>query len=152
MLLAAPVFGQEIEALVACAPISEAAAAGTWTGGLLLAPCRAPSLPPSFVMPFQSDSSPAAADAAEPLTADLHLASTELGFDKGVGPAPGRSVRYLGHKYRVIDIEVQGGGPSFSGGSAFVVGLAGSSLIVGLKAIEPGSALDPDRADPSVVN
>ena len=44
------------------------------------------------------------------------------------------------------------GGPTFAGGSPFVVGVSGSVLQVGLKAIVPGSLLDPDRLEVSVVN
>jgi hypothetical protein len=151
MLLAVPVVGQERQAV--CPSIVDSAATG-FASGVVPTRCSEPSMPPAFVVPFHSsEPSPSAASAAEPaLTADIHLASTELGFERGVGPAPGHSVRYNGQKYRVTGIEVQGGGRYFSGGSAFVVGVAGSTLIVGLKSIVPGGALDPDRFAPPTVN
>ncbi|MBS0520525.1 MAG: hypothetical protein JSR90_17650 [Proteobacteria bacterium] len=162
MLLAGPVVGQEIAGQEAIAPekhpmaVCPAVHEGVASGFAPTAPptrCSEPTMPPAFVMPFRSEASTSSeATAAAPLAADLHLVSTELGFDKGVAPAPGHSVQYRGQKYRVTGIEVKGGGRFFSGGSAFVIGVSGSSLIVGLKAIQPGSALDPDRFDPSVVN
>ncbi len=156
MLLAVPVLAQEIHATAMCPIIHDSVADGAFAGfaaGLPLPPCSEPSLPPGSVVPLKSKPPSQYAEPAEPpLSADLHLASTELGFATGVGPAPGRAVTYHGQKYRVTDIEVTGGGPFFSGGSAFVISVNGKSLIVGLKSIEPGSTLDPDRFDPSVVN
>lgn len=158
MLLAGPVVGQEVVGQEIVAPEKRPVAVcptvheGTASGFAPAVPptrCSEPTMPPAFVMPFHSEAS---TQPEAPLAADLHLASTELGFEKGVGPAPGHSVQYRGQKYRVTGIEVKGGGRFFSGGSAFVVGVSGSSLIVGLKAIQPGGALDPDRFDPSVVN
>lgn len=148
-LLAGPAFGQEIQQTV-CAV--HGGSADRFAIGPAPSQCSDPSLPPVFVMPLRMETATPAPTAAEPLTADLHLAATTLGFEEGVGPAPGRSVEYQGHEYRVVGIEVRGGGPVFSGGSAFVIGVSGSSLIVGLKAVEPGGLRDADRLDPSVVN
>lgn len=69
---------------------------------------------------------------ADRLTADTHVESTELGFDKGIAPAPGRKVSFKGKQYRVADVAAKGGGPTFAGGSQFVIGVSGSVLIVGL--------------------
>ncbi len=132
--------------------VADEAFAG-FVNGLPRPPCSEPSLPPGKVKPLASAKrSDYAAPAGHPLVADLHVVSTELGFEPGVGPAPGHSVSYRGRKYRVTDVEVKGGGPSFSGGSAFVVGVEGSALMIGLKSIVPGGVLDPDRFEVSVVN
>jgi hypothetical protein len=68
--------------------------------------------------------------------ADTHVESTKLGFDKGVGPAVGRNVTWRGREYEVTDVAVVGGGPSFCGGSKFVVAPEGGSLMIGLKEID----------------
>jgi hypothetical protein len=68
--------------------------------------------------------------------ADLHVASTELGFAKSVAPAPGRIVGYLGQQYLVVDVAAAGSGPTFSGGSRFVITTMGGELKVGLRAID----------------
>lgn len=68
--------------------------------------------------------------------ADTHIESTKLGFDKGVGPAVGRNVSWRGKEYEVTDIEVDGGGPSFSGNSKFVIAPQGKGLRIGLKEID----------------
>jgi hypothetical protein len=126
---------------------------GGFEKGLPRPPCSEPSLPPGNVIPFVSKTpSDFAAPAGPPLVADTQVASTELGFEQGVAPAPGRSIMYNGRKYRVVDVTAKGGGPTFAGGSPFVIGVIGARLTVGLKAIVPGSSLDPDRFDASVVN
>jgi len=68
--------------------------------------------------------------------ADTHVESTKLGFDKGIGPAVGRNVTWRGREYEVTDVAVVGGGPSFCGGSKFVVAPEGGSLMIGLKEID----------------
>jgi hypothetical protein len=155
LLLAPPVLAQERQ-VATCPAVHNDMADEAFAGfadGLPRAPCSEPSLPPSSVPPLKSGKrTDYAAPAGPPLVADQHVVSTELGFEQGVGPAPGRAVTYHGQKYRVVDIKVKDGGPSFTGGSAFVVGVNGSTLMVGLKSIIPGSSLDPDRLEASVVN
>ena len=68
--------------------------------------------------------------------ADTHVDSTKLGFDKGVGPAIGRNVSWRGKDYEVTDVEVVGGGPSFGGGSRFVIAPDGRGLMIGLKEVD----------------
>ncbi len=71
------------------------------------------------------------------LIADTHVESTKLGFDKGVAPAPGRMVTFQGKEFQVVDVVAKGGGPTFAGGSQHVIGVDGSSLIVGLVSAVP---------------
>lgn len=124
-----------------------------FNSGVLQPPCAEPSLPPNTVKPlFTKKPSEFAEPPGEPLIADQHVTSTDLGFQQGVAPAPGRSITFKGQKYRVVDVTAKNGGPTFAGGSPFVIGINGSVLQVGLKAIEPGSLLDPDRLEVSVVN
>ncbi|HTR85153.1 MAG TPA: hypothetical protein VMI56_11800 [Reyranella sp.] len=120
--------------------------------GLPKPPCAEPSLPPGTVKPLASQPRSEFMAPGQPLVADYHIASTELGFEKGIAPAPGLAVTYQGKKYRVTDVVAEGGGPSFSGGSRFVIGVKGSNLMVGLKSYVPGSALDPDRLQVSALN
>jgi hypothetical protein len=154
LLLAAPAHAQW--ATHHCPAGHDSVADGAFAGfakGLPHPPCSEPSLPPGRVTPLESAKrSDYAAPAGPPLIADLHVAATQLGFEPGVGPAPGHSISYRGHKYRVTDVEVKGGGPSLSGGSDFVIGIEGSTLLIGLKSIVPGGLLDPDRFEVSVVN
>lgn len=120
---------------------------------LPLPPQSEPSLPPGSVAPMSSRKpSEFAPPAGKPLVADTHVASTELGFRQGVAPAPGRAIIFHGQKFRVIDVRATGGGPTFAGGSPFVIGVNGSRLMVGLKSIVPGSVLDPDRFEVTAVN
>jgi len=123
-----------------------------FTDDLPKPPCAEPSLPPGTVRPVASQPHPQYAKPDKPLAADYHVISTALGFEKGVAPAPGLAVTYQGKKYRVTDVQVDGGGPSFSGGSRFVISISGSSLMVGLKSYVPGSDLDPERFQVSAIN
>jgi hypothetical protein len=157
MLLALPAAAQDqARDQGTCATGQDTIAEGAFSGfanGLLQPPCAEPTLPPNTVRPlFTKRPSEFAEPAGPPLTADQHVVSTELGFQQGVAPAPGRSITFHGQKYRVVDVQAKGGGPTFAGGSPFVVGVNGSVLQVGLKAIVPGSLLDPDRLDASVTN
>lgn len=68
------------------------------------------------------------------IVADMHVESTALGFDQGVGPAVGREVSYNGKQYVVADVYTVDGQPCFSGGSHFTIAPAGGRLVVGLKA------------------
>jgi hypothetical protein len=70
-----------------------------------------------------------------PAVADLHVSSVDLGYDKGVGPAPGQTVTWQGASYLVIDAVASEGRPTFSGGSRFVITSAGGTLRIGLKAV-----------------
>jgi len=74
--------------------------------------------------------------AGTPVVADLHVASTMLGFDRGVAPAPGRTVGYQGQQYLVVEVAAVGNGPTFSGGSRFVITTRDGALEVGLKAMD----------------
>ena len=83
--------------------------------------------------PRSSDAGPL---ATVPAVADLHVASTALGFEKGVAPAPGRVIGYQGREYLVVDVSAAGNGPTFSGGSRFVITTRDGALEVGLKAMD----------------
>jgi hypothetical protein len=72
-----------------------------------------------------------------PLVADRHVPSTDLGFERGVGPAAGQTVSWHGARYLVVDVAADGGRPTFSGGSRFAVTTTGGALAIGLKAIVP---------------
>jgi len=107
------------------------------TAGLARTPCAEPSLPPATIAPMPSKpSSEAAPPAGVPAVADLHVASTELGFQKGIAPAPGHNVNYQGQEYLVVEVAAVGDGPTFSGGSRFVITTQGGALDVGLKAMD----------------
>ena len=71
-----------------------------------------------------------------PAVADLHVPSVALGFDTGVGPAPGQTVTWKGAAYLVVDAVANGGRPTFSGGSRFVITSAGGTLEIGLRAVD----------------
>lgn len=73
----------------------------------------------------------------EPVVADRLLPSTELGFEKGIGPAVGRIITYRDKRYEVTEVSAMGGGPTFSGNSRFAIAPEGRGLIVGLKSIDP---------------
>src|SRR6516162_5996260 len=68
--------------------------------GLVQTPCADPSLPPATLAPLTA--APAASAPEETPVADLHVASTALGFDEGIAPAPGRAVGYRGRQYLVV--------------------------------------------------
>lgn len=72
-----------------------------------------------------------------PLVADRHVPSTDLGFERGIGPAAGQTVSWRGERYLVVDVAADGGQPTFSGGSRFAVTTAGGALEIGLKALVP---------------
>ncbi len=92
---------------------------------------------PLSVPPLMAPTPREVKPAPTPLVADTHVESTELGFDKGIGPAVGRTVTYRKKLYQVTDIAPAGGGPTFSGNSRFAIAPAGKALIVGLKAVDP---------------
>lgn len=68
---------------------------------------------------------------------DHHVSSTDLGFERGVGPAAGQTVSWRGETYLVVDVVADGGRPTFSGGSRFAITTAGGALDIGLKALAP---------------
>lgn len=160
LLLAVPSIAQELtpgphdQTAEACP--NDGVANGLFQGfkdGLPRPPCAEPTLLPGKVKPLNSRKPAEFATPADPtLKADTQIASTELGFQEGVAPAPGRAINYHGQKYLVIDVTANGGGPTFAGGSPFVIGIDGAKLTVGLKAILPGSTLDPDRLEVSAIN
>lgn len=116
---------------------------GSITGfvdGLPSPPCQEPSLPPATPTPLFSRNHEFPAPAGAPRQPDFRVASTELGFDKGIGPAPGYAIAYQGKRYLVIDIKTADGSPFFSGGSRFVIGVKGANLDVGLAPIAPDKA------------
>ena len=129
-------------------------------GGILLAAAapvcaqQAPIVQPAVITPPMIVSplvAPTPSKVQQPpalqMPADLHVDSTRLGYDKGIGPAVGRLVTWRDKEYEVTDIVVSDGGPSFSGGSRFVVAPAGRGLMVGLRALEGEklAALAADR-------
>lgn len=105
-----------------------AASAFAQSAPLVTAPAGAPLMAPT--------PDKAAPPAPEPVIADTHIDSTKLGYDKGIGPAIGRTITYRDKQYEVVDVVVVGGGPSFSGGSRYSIAPAGHELVIGLKAIE----------------
>ena len=111
-------------------------------GGVLLLtalPASAQDLGPLplNVLPIMAPTPKAFKPLPLPQVADTHVESTELGFEKGVGPAIGRTVTFRSKVYEVTDVTAIGGGPTFSGGSKFTVAPSGGSLRVGLKAVDP---------------
>ena len=105
--------------------------------GLVRGPCAEASLPPATPTPVPSPPpSDGAPPAGVPIVADLQVAGTALGFERGIAPAPGLTVAYQGQEYLVVEVTALGGGPTFSGGSRFVITSRGGSLDVGLRAVE----------------
>ena len=109
---------------------------GLERGGLPQPPCAEPSLPPATHAPLAGVNSDAVPPASVAPVADLHVASTDLGFDRGIGPAPGGTIGYRGQAYLVVEVAAVDGGPTFSGGSRFVITTTGGALEVGLKAMD----------------
>jgi hypothetical protein len=115
-------------------------------------PCAEPSLPPLTARP--STARPPSLNpppAGPPLIADHQIASTELGFERGIGPALGQAVTWRGRKYLVVDVTTKDGRPTFAGGSRFIITTAGGSLNIGLKALGKG-VRDPEMADATTLN
>lgn len=96
-----------------------------------------PALPPANPAPLSAaESSDFAPPASVPAVADVHVASTALGFERGIAPAPGGTIGYQGQEYLVVEVAAVGNGPTFSGGSRFVITTRGGDLEVGLKAVD----------------
>lgn len=118
---------------------------------ILVPPCAEPSLPPLTMQPTAAKAPPANPPPASlPQIADHHIASTELGFERGIGPALGRGVTWRGRLYLVVDVKARDGRPTFAGGSRFVITTDGGALDIGLKAIAKG-ALEPEMANATPV-
>lgn len=132
------------------ATIGEGIVSG-FTDGLPHPPCQEPALPPATPKPLVSRNHEFPAPAGEPLKPEFRLASTDLGFDKGIGPAPGYAIAYQGKHYLVVEVKAADGGPSFSGGSRFVIGVKGANLIVGLATIPADKAPEPGPAEAAKV-
>jgi hypothetical protein len=81
-----------------------------------------------------------------PVAADVHVASVQLGFERGIGPAPGQTVTWQGASYLVVDAVASEGRPTFGGGSRFVITSSGGSLEIGLRAIDRPSDRQVARA------
>lgn len=140
----------------ACSAPHGSLAEGVFSGfanAILVPPCAEPSLPPLTMQPTAAKPPPAnPLPARPPQIADHHVASTELGFERGIGPALGRGVTWRGRLYLVVDVKARDGRPTFAGGSRFVITTDGGALEIGLKAIAKG-ALEPEMANAiSVVN
>ncbi len=92
---------------------------------------------PLSVRPLMAPTPRSVEPVPEPKIADTHVESTELGFERGIGPAVGRTVTYHKKRYEVTDVAAIGGGPTFSGGSRFTVAPEGRALSIGLKKVDP---------------
>ncbi len=92
---------------------------------------------PLSVPPLMAPTPRSSAPMAPPKVADTHVESTKLGFEKGIGPAVGRTITYHKRLYEVTDVATIGGGPTFSGGSKFTVAPEGRALSIGLKRVDP---------------
>lgn len=124
-----------------------------FTEGQPQPPCQEPTLPPASPRPLASKSREFPAPAGATIKPEFSVASTELGFEKGIGPAPGYAIAYQGKRYLVVDVKAADGGPSFSGGSRFVIGVRGANLVVGLAGIPSGKAPEPPPIESaSIVN
>lgn len=119
------------------APCTGAAAEAHSGNGL----ASMPSCDGSFRLPVAISPAPAErakpAKERQPLVPDYRIASTELGFEQGIAPAPGRTVKYRGADYVVAEVTAAGGGPVFSGNSRHVIAAGGDKLMVGLKEVGP---------------
>jgi hypothetical protein len=112
-----------------------------------LPPCAEPSLPPLTTRPTAAKAPPVnPPPAGPPEIADHHIASTDLGFERGIGPAPGWGVTWRGRIYVVVDVTARDGRPTFAGGSHFIITTEGGALDIGLKAIAKG-AREPEMAN-----
>jgi hypothetical protein len=138
----------------ACAAPRGSLAEGAFGGfknALPLPPCAEPSLPPLTTWPTAAVAPPVnPPPAGAPEIADHHIASTDLGFERGIGPAPGRGVTWRGRIYVVVDVTAEDGRPTFAGGSRFIITTDGGALDIGLKAMAKG-AHEPEMANATPV-
>ena len=100
------------------------------------APYAEPSALPANPAPVPAAATSAGPPAGVPVVADLHVTSTALGLERGIAPAPGRTIGYEGKEYLVVEVAAVGNGPTFSGGSRFVITTRDGALEVGLKAMD----------------
>jgi hypothetical protein len=115
-------------------------------------PCPDTSLPPLGVGETVAKPPPVGAPpAGDPQRPEHHVASTDLGFERGIGPAPGHAVTWRGRKYIVVDVMASEGRPTFAGGSRFIITTDGGSLEIGLKALG-ADASEPIMADATAIN
>jgi hypothetical protein len=120
---------------------------GGFKNSVPLPPCADPSLPPLTTRPTAAKAPPVnPPPAGPPEIADLHIASTDLGFERGIGPAPGWGVTWRGRIYLVVDVTAGDGRPTFTGGSRFIITTDGGALDIGLKALAKG-AHEPEMAN-----
>ena len=109
----------------ACTALHGSLAEGAFGGfknTLPLPPCAEPSLPPLTTRPTAArPPSVNPPPAGSPEIADHHIASTDLGFERGIGPAPGWGVTWRGRIYLVVDVTATDGRPIFAGGSHFII-------------------------------
>lgn len=117
-------------------------ASGAYVTTLVLPPCAGPSLPPIAGKAPPVNPPP----ANPPEIADHLIPSTDLGYEQGIGPAPGWAVTWRGSVYVVVYVTAREGRPTFTGGSRYIITTAGGVLDVGLKAIAK-DALAPEMAD-----
>jgi hypothetical protein len=116
-----------------------------------LPPCAEPSLPPLTTGPAVAKAPAVNPPPAGPRpVADHHIASTDLGFERGIGPAPGWGVTWQGRAYLVVDVTASDGRPTFAGGSRFIITTEGGALDIGIKAIAKG-AREPEMANATPV-
>jgi hypothetical protein len=125
---------------------------GGFKSTMPLPPCAEPSLPPLTAWPAAAKAPVKPPPASRPSVADHRIPSTGLGFEQGIGPAPGLGVTWRGRTYLVVEVTAKDGRPTFAGGSRFIITTEGGALDIGLKAISK-DALEPEIANPiPVVN
>jgi len=147
VLVALPASAQQPPACSAPRGSPGEGAFGGFKTTMPLPPCAEPSLPPITMSPTADKARPVHPPPARPPEmADHHVPSTELGFEQGIGPAPGRGVTWRGRVYLVVYVTARDGRPTFAGGSRFIITTEGGALDVGLKAIAK-DALAPEMAN-----
>jgi hypothetical protein len=153
VLAAPPAAAQQQE--TACPAQRGSLAQGAFGGfkkTIPLPPCAELSLPPITAPPTAAREPSIHPPPAGPREIPDHqVASTDLGFERGIGPALGRGVTWRGRTYIVVEVTTPDGRPTFAGGSRFIVTTEGGVLEIGLKALTKG-ANEPEMADPAVVN
>lgn len=140
VLVALPTVAQQPPACTAShGSLDEGAFAG-FENTVPLPPCAEPSLPPLTTRPIPAKApSVNPPPAGPPQIADHRVASTDLGFERGIGPAPGWGVVWQGRICLVVDVTASDGRPTFAGGSRFIITTEGGALDVGLKAVAKGA-------------
>jgi len=145
--VALPIAAQQPPACTAPRGSLGEGAFGGFKNTVPLPPCAEPSLPPLTARPAAAKAPSLNPPPAGPrLIADRHIASTDLGFERGIGPAPGWGVNWRGRTYLVVDVTASDGRPTFAGGSHFIITTEGGALEIGLKAVAKGAR------EPEMVN